>query len=227
MTENPNQPREYDAVKGGQAPLPVDSAILGGLEGVKSRLASAVEQQRIAALSEALKYEEAGVDLVIQALQDKSELVEGAAYRLLRKRGEPRVKQALREYKPWRLFECLHTFGGHSSPVDAFVISSDGQTLVSDSSDGTIKVWNLHTGRRKSTLEGHLRPVYAFAISPDGQTLVSGSNDSTIKVWNLHARELKRTLKGHSGEVKSVAICPDGQTIVSASNGEIKVWGVR
>jgi WD40 repeat protein len=111
--------------------------------------------------------------------------------------------------------------------LESLTICPNGQILVSSSDDGTIKVWNLHTGRRKSTLEGHLRPVYAFAISPDGQTLVSGSNDSTIKVWNLHARELKRTLKGHSGEVKSVAICPDGQTIVSASNGEIKVWGVR
>jgi WD40 repeat protein len=111
--------------------------------------------------------------------------------------------------------------------LESLTICPFGQILVSSSDEGIIKVWNLHTGRRKSTLEGHSRPVYAFAISPDGQTLVSGSNDSTIKVWNLHARELKRTLKGHSGEVKSVAICPDRQTIVSSNNREIKVWGVR
>jgi hypothetical protein len=198
MSDNPNQPRVDDAVLGGQVPIPGDSAILGGIEGVKRRLASAVEQQRIAALSEALKYEEAGVDLVIQALQDKSELVEGAAYRLLRKRGEPRVKQALREYKPWRLFECLHTFGGHSSPVDAFVISSDGQTLVIDSSDGTIKVWNLHTGELRNTLIGYSGSVKSVVISSDGQTLVSASNVGTVKVWNLYTGELRSTLQYNS-----------------------------
>jgi hypothetical protein len=103
MTDNPNQPKEYDVVKGSQAPPRSSSVILGGLEGVKSRLMSAVEQQRIAALSEALKYGEAGLDLVIQALQDESEQIERAAYRLLREKEEPKVKQILQEYDPWRL----------------------------------------------------------------------------------------------------------------------------
>ena len=35
MTNNQNQPREYDAVLGGQSPPPVEGAILGGIEGVK------------------------------------------------------------------------------------------------------------------------------------------------------------------------------------------------
>src|ERR687886_582136 len=102
MADNPNQPGEYDVVKGGQAPPPSGSVILGGLEGVKSRLTSGVEKQRIAALSEALKYGEAGLDLVIETLQDESGQLGGAAYRILRQRVEPRVKQALREYSPWQ-----------------------------------------------------------------------------------------------------------------------------
>jgi hypothetical protein len=38
MSDNPNQPRVDDAVLGGQVPIPGDSAILGGIEGVKRRL---------------------------------------------------------------------------------------------------------------------------------------------------------------------------------------------
>jgi hypothetical protein len=56
MTENQNQPREYDAVKGGESPVPLGAAVLGGIPGVKSRLASPAVEVRIAALSEALKY---------------------------------------------------------------------------------------------------------------------------------------------------------------------------
>jgi WD40 repeat protein len=97
MPDHPNQPQEYDAVLGGQTPIRAGSAILGGLEGVKRHLDSAVEEQRIAALSEALKYGEAGLDLVILALQDESEKLRRAAYLLLRERTEPKVKQTLWE----------------------------------------------------------------------------------------------------------------------------------
>ena len=198
MPDNPNQPRVDDAVLGGQVPIPGDSAILGGIEGVKRRLASAVEQQRIAALSDALKYGEAGLDLVIQVLQNESWLVESAAYGLLRERAEPRVKQALQQYDSRRPFECLCTCAGHSDSVNAVAISPDGQTLVSGSDDNTIKVWNPHTRELRHTLIGHSESVNSLAISPDGQTLVSGSWANTIKVWNLHTGELRHTLTGHS-----------------------------
>ena len=55
MPNEQNQPREYDAVLGGQNSTPVDAAVLGGIAGVKSRLASPAIEVRIAALSEALK----------------------------------------------------------------------------------------------------------------------------------------------------------------------------
>ena len=206
MPDNPNQPRVDDAVLGGQVPIPGDSAILGGIEGVKRRLASAVEQQRIAALSDALKYGEAGLDLVIQVLQNESWLVESAAYGLLRERAEPRVKQALQQYDSRRPFECLCTCAGHSDSVNAVAISPDGQTLVSGSDDKTIKVWNLHTGELRHTLTGHSNSVYCVAISPDGKTIISGSSDKTIKVWNLYTGELRNTLTGHSWRVDCVAV---------------------
>ena len=227
MSDNPNQPRVDDAVLGGQVPIPRDSAILGGIEGVKRRLASAVEQQRIAALSDALKYGEAGLDLVIQVLQNESWLVESAAYGLLRERAEPRVKQALQQYDSGRPFKYLCTWGGHSSFVNSVAISPDGETLVSGSGDNTIKLWNLHTGELRHTLIGHSGSVYCVAITPDGETLVSGSADKTITVWNLHTGELRNTLTGHSSWVNCVAISADGKILVSCSNYEITVRRVR
>lgn len=95
MAENPNPPRNDDAVLGGQ--IPSSGAVLGGVEGIKKRLMSSVEQQRIAALVEALKFGEVGWDLVSQALQDSSQQVRQTLFRLLH---QQRVKQMLQEYPP-------------------------------------------------------------------------------------------------------------------------------
>lgn len=62
MTDNFNQPREDDAVKGGQTPAPEGSAVLGGLEGVKRRLSSSVKNvdyTRLRDLLAAEKWKEA------------------------------------------------------------------------------------------------------------------------------------------------------------------------
>ena len=84
MNNNPNQPRDYDAVLGGQAPPPVQGAVLGGIEGVKRRLASPTIEARIAAVSEALQYGDAGLELAIAALKDTTKQVRRSAYLLLR-----------------------------------------------------------------------------------------------------------------------------------------------
>ena len=100
MAENPNQPREYDAVLGNQSLPPDGGVVLGGLEGLKQRFSRFTVEQKLVALSQALQYGEAGLELVIQALGDSAERVQWNAYSLLRERAEPRIKQILQEYLP-------------------------------------------------------------------------------------------------------------------------------
>ncbi len=108
MANNSNLPREYDAILGGHAPAPYGGVVLGGIEGVKRRLASASVEQRIAALSEALKYGEAGLYLVVQAfLWNESDEVKQAAYLLLRRRAEPIVKQIIWDFEYQKLQDLL------------------------------------------------------------------------------------------------------------------------
>ena len=80
---NPQQPREYDAVLGGNSPSLEGAAVLGGIEGVKLRLQNPDVKVRIAALEQALNYGEQGLDLVIAGLKDESVEVQEQAYILL------------------------------------------------------------------------------------------------------------------------------------------------
>ncbi|MEG3955702.1 formylglycine-generating enzyme family protein [Microcoleus sp. herbarium2] len=107
MTENQNQPREYDAVKGGESQVPFAAAVLGGIPGVKSRLASPIVEVKIAALSEALKYGDTGLDLIIGTLQDESIKVKLAAYLLLQKIEDLKEKLHLPNNLPTFEFDVI------------------------------------------------------------------------------------------------------------------------
>lgn len=93
-----NNPEEYDVVMAAQNTAPINSAVLGGIKGVKQRLSSQNVSERIAALSEALNYAEEGLELLLQALNSNDEKINFAAYQLLKHREELEVKVAVSKY---------------------------------------------------------------------------------------------------------------------------------
>ena len=190
MAQHPHQPTIYDAVLGGQTPIPANAAVLGGLSGVKRRLLSPVVGQRVAAVKETLNYGQAGKDLLLWALKDGSWQVRQTAYLLLHEPDQPLLKQreplkqALQDYNPYQLFQCLYKYPTVHSTTYAVLISPDGH-LISAGSDRNIQVRSLHSGKLLRTLSGHAGSIYTLALSSEG-LLASGSWDRTIKVWNLN-----------------------------------------
>jgi eukaryotic-like serine/threonine-protein kinase len=119
----------------------------------------------------------------------------------------------------------LLSFSGHSGEVFGVAIAPDGRTALSGSTDKTLKLWDLASGRELRTFTGHSESVYSVAIAPDGRIALSASEDKTLKIWDLTSGEELRTLTGHSGWVTSVAIASDGRTALSADGeGTLKLW---
>jgi WD40 repeat protein len=52
--------------------------------------------------------------------------------------------------------------------VHAVAVSADGTTVVSGGGGGTVRVWDLITGREQAKLTGHDEWVWAVALSTDG-----------------------------------------------------------
>src|ERR1700722_17436902 len=76
------------------------------------------------------------------------------------------------------------TLKGHRHVAASVAFSPDGRTLASGSYDGTIKLWNVKTGKQQATLKGDSFRVNSVAYSPDGKRLASaGSGDQAIKLW--------------------------------------------
>ena len=95
MNDGSRQPKEYDLVLGGNNLPPTDGLVLGGIAGVKQRLASDDIKQQLTALSEALDYQQEGLDLVISALYSQSVIIKNQAYKLLQTRTETKIKNIL------------------------------------------------------------------------------------------------------------------------------------
>ena len=166
MAENQNQPREYDAVLGGKSEIPLGAAVLGGILGVKTRLASPIVEVRIAALNDALKYGEAGLDLMIEALRDESMQVKWAAFWLLQDRNEEKVKQNLDKFFPSFNFDVI-TVNAKREEISRRPHSA--MFFPEDLGDGVVLEMVYIPGgtfRMGSTVRSYEQPVHQVTVKP-------------------------------------------------------------
>ena len=137
------QPQAKDVVLGGRSPVPFGSVVLGGIAGVKQRLASTAIAAKISALTEALNYGKSGIDLIIHCLEDESLLVQRTALLLLWRRSETYVQQSLTKYSQYYLFDIIDTIQGAQQAIASLALSPNGKILYSAGSDFKIRVWDL------------------------------------------------------------------------------------
>ena len=66
--------------------------------------------------------------------------------------------------------------------------SADGKTLASASIDGTIKWWDVATGKEQATLKVAHGALVRLMFSPDGKVLASVNENKekwTIQLWDV------------------------------------------
>ena len=116
---------------------------------------------------------------------------------------------------------------GHRTSVNSVSFSPNRLLLASASSDNTIGIWDVATGKKIQTLTGHKATVNSVNFNPDGKTLASASSDKTIKIWDVATGNEIYNLTGHGKGVNSVSFAPDGKTLASGSEDEsIIFWDV-
>ena len=111
--------------------------------------------------------------------------------------------------------------------VWSVAFSPDGRYVLSGSSDKTLRLWEVATGKELRRFEGHSGRVCSVAFSPDGRYVLSGSRDKTIRLWEVATGKELRRFEGHSSWVISVAFSPDGRYILSGSEDRtLRLWEV-
>ena len=114
----------------------------------------------------------------------------------------------------------------HDSEAQAIAFSPDGGLLASAWGNGTVKLWDPHTGCEMGTFVAHNKCITAIAFSPDGQLVASASfYDNTAEIWDPATGIKRQTFVGYTEGITSIAFSPDGKLLASTSNDEtISLW---
>lgn len=104
--------------------------------------------------------------------------------------------------------------------------SPDGAILALGHSDGTIKLWEVTTGKTMASLNGHSDYVEYLSFSRDGMMLASASpEDDTIRLWDIATGREKVRLRCQQS-VMGIGFNADGAMLGSASWNGVTLWNV-
>jgi WD40 repeat protein len=106
----------------------------------------------------------------------------------------------------------------HEDALRVVTFSFDSKYFVTGSNDGTVRIWDVATGREVRRLI-HGGVVLVVAFSPDGKYLVTTCKDEAVRVWETTSyREVTRLSHLH---VAIAAFSPDGKYLATATGGVV------
>jgi WD40 repeat protein len=115
----------------------------------------------------------------------------------------------------------------HDGGVAALAFSPAGATIATGGYDGSVRIWDVASGRALRTLPGRGGTIWSVDFASDGRTLAAAGEDSMIRLWDPANGRLLRTLKGHERNIWRVRFSPDGKHLASGSfDAHVKVWNV-
>jgi len=118
--------------------------------------------------------------------------------------------------------ELLQSLKGHAVSIQAVAVSADSKRVATASDDGTVRLWELATGKELKVYEEHSDKVTAVAFGA-GELLVSGSMDGTIVLRN--GSQKPTVIRYPEAGVLAVAVHPEGKWIAaSGTDHTIRFW---
>lgn len=98
--------------------------------------------------------------------------------------------------------------------------SPDGESALSGDWDGTVRLWNITSGRLTKEFKEHTSHVVTVAFSPDGKAIATTGNDGIVKLWDIAEGRKTKEFSGYYGSrvtkrvVANMSYSPNGKYIM-------------
>ncbi len=115
---------------------------------------------------------------------------------------------------------------GHTDILQGITFSPDGNKVATSSADGSVRLWDVKTGKALRVLIGHKNTVFGVRFLANGTDLITASQDRTLRLWDIETGITKRVLQGHTGGVTDV-VAKSGQIFSASHDGKIMRWNAN
>jgi WD40 repeat protein len=124
--------------------------------------------------------------------------------------------------------KLIHTLQGHGPGIIwSCTFSYDGKTIVSTSTDKTIRIWKLCDFSNKILIRESSSQCRSLTYSLDGRFLARVRDRNIICIWDTELECEIAELRGHSQEVWTVMFGRDRNELISAgTDRQIFVWDI-
>ena len=116
---------------------------------------------------------------------------------------------------------------GHDQEIYAVEYANNGRTIVSGSSDTTVRLWDARTGINTRILTAG-NGITSVSVSANLPYIAASSFDATVYIWDMQSGQLISQLAGRDGHKDSAyctAFSPNGREIVTGGlDKDVKIW---
>ena len=118
--------------------------------------------------------------------------------------------------------------GGETLPdITAVRLRADGASIAAAVSDGSIRLWDLATGRERRRFAGDLTRTMSLAFAPDGRIMATAGSEGTAVLWDVATGRALARLEGHRGYILATAFSPDGRRLATGGDDTtVLTWDV-
>ena len=128
--------------------------------------------------------------------------------------------------------QAVYTFQQHTDIVRDIAISPDGRWIASGGVGGSLKIWEMDTGKIVKELPQHPagsnHQVTCVEYNPQTLTLACGSTDKRVKYWDLENFQNISVTSVDTSEIQHLDFYEDNPDLLfAASNDNVRLWNVE
>ena len=128
---------------------------------------------------------------------------------------------------------CFVTLTDHTSSIEALAFTPQGNAVVSASTDGSVRAYDLLRYKNFKTLTAPNERVQfgSLAIDSSGDIIAAGACNGSysIYVWSLQTGQCLEVLPGHEARIAHLRFAPSSNDGILASaswDSSLKIWDV-